>query len=81
MWNRIECVALKTTSLTMFRLENCRAESRIVPSQTDTLSSCAEEDRRCAKGVMGEGEGGEEDGIAGWRDTVIERVIWRGVAV
>jgi hypothetical protein len=22
---------------------------------------------------MGEGEGGEEDGIAGWRDTVTER--------
>jgi hypothetical protein len=32
--------------------------------ETDTLGSCAKEDRCCAKGAMGEGEGGEEDGLA-----------------
>jgi hypothetical protein len=34
-------------------------------SMTNHVGSCAEEDRRCAEGAMGEGEGGEEDGIPG----------------
>ena len=39
---RIECVALKTALLTMFRLENCRAESKIVPIRGNrTLSAAA----------------------------------------
>jgi hypothetical protein len=42
-------------------------------AERDTLGCSAKEDRRCAKGAMGKGEGGEEDGIAGWRDTVNER--------
>jgi hypothetical protein len=37
------------------------------------VGSCTKEDRRCAEGAMGEGKSGEEDGIAGWRDTVTER--------
>ncbi len=47
-----------------------------------TLGSCAEEDRRCAKGAMGEGEGGEEDrltkrmpGSLTRQESTIENVI------
>jgi len=32
--------------------------------QTDALGSRTKEDCRCAKGSMGEGKGGEEDGLA-----------------
>jgi len=31
--------------------------------EADTLGSCTKEDRRCSKGAMGEGEGGEKDGL------------------
>ena len=30
----------------------------------NTLGSCAKEDRHCAEGAMGEGEGGQEDALA-----------------
>jgi hypothetical protein len=48
--------------------------------QTGALACCAEEDRRCAKGAMGEGEGGEENGLAPFyggrkRDSHLGRVI------
>jgi hypothetical protein len=34
-------------------------------SEADSLGSCTKENRRCAKGEMGESEGGEENGLAG----------------
>ena len=48
--------------------------------ETDTVGSCAKEDRRCAEGAMGEGEGGKQDGIAPFlwgrkRDSHLGRVI------
>ena len=36
--------------------------------QEDTLGSCAKEDRRCAEGAMGKGQGSEEDGLTFWAD-------------
>jgi hypothetical protein len=48
----------------------------LYPSQTDTLGSCAKEDRRCAKGAMGEGEGREEDGLALDSAAVYGPALW-----
>jgi hypothetical protein len=40
-------------------------ESCSYTRQTRSLGGCMQEDRRCAKGSMGEGEGREENGLAG----------------
>lgn len=39
------------------------AQGRSHPGKADALGSCAKEDRRRAEGAMGEGKGGEEDGL------------------
>ena len=51
------------------------------PSVANGHSPVARKEDRRAEGATGESEGGEKDGTAGCRDTVIERVIWRGLAI
>ena len=36
-------------------------QGRLNAEKANAIGSCAKEDRRCAEGEMGEGEGGEED--------------------
>lgn len=58
----------------------CTSESCSYTWQTDTLGSRAQEDGRCTKGSMGEGEGGEEDGLANDRGPPQDRVLTRHAA-
>jgi hypothetical protein len=46
------------------------------PKKADALGSCAKEDRRGAKGAMGEGEGREEDGLALDSAAVYGPALW-----